>query len=121
MGTIEKVKYELARIGLKINSQLGIDVQSSLNILIEYFENSPDFRLIEQKDGLSGNGYFDSEEDDRHKYRKYEALNDDLIVKVTISDFRKILVDVSKGGKFKGYFLKLNEQSQEAIPEYKIV
>ncbi len=121
MNTLERVKSELAQIVLKTNSQLKIDEQGSLDILIEYFENSLDFCLIEQKDGLSGNGWFDSEEDDRHKYRKYKSMNDDLTIKVTVYNFRKILAAVSKGGEFKGYSLELNEQSEGTIPEYKIV
>lgn len=121
MNAIERVKSELAQMVLKTNSQLKIDVQGSLDLLIEYFDNLSDFRLIEKKDGLPGNGWFDSEEDDRHKYRKYKSMNDDLIIKVSVSDFRKILAAVSKGGEFKGYSLEISGESEGAIPEYKIV
>lgn len=115
MDNLEKVKSEISQIVLK-NS-----LQENWDNLINYFDNLSDFRLIEQKDGLPGNGYFDGEEYERHKYRKYKSMNDDLVIKVTVYDFRKILTAVSKGHEFKGYSLELNEQSKEAIPEYKIV
>ena len=121
MNTIGRVMSELAQMTLKTNSQLKIDVQGSLDLLIEYFDNLSDFRLIEKKDGLPGNGWFDSEEDDRHKYRKYKSMNDDLIIKVSVSDFRKIIDAVSKRDEFKGYSLEINEESEGAISEYKVV
>jgi len=115
MNNLGNVKSEISQIVLK-NS-----LQENWDNLINYFDNLSDFYLIEKKDGLPGNGYFDTEEYERHKYRKYKSMNDNFVIKVSVYDFREIMIAVNKGHKFNGYSLELNTQSEGAIPEYKIV
>jgi len=114
MSTLEKIKSELLQL------ELGKELRESLNILIAYFNNSSYFTYVGKSNGLLVYGYVDPEEDDKLKYLIYRVKDVDILIKITVYDFRRIIVS-NIGINFKGYSLALNENSSEPIPEYKIV
>lgn len=114
MNNLEKIKSELLRL------KLGKDIQESWNILFAYFNNSSHLIKIDQNKRMLVDGYVDPEEDEKHKHHIYNVKDQNILVKLTSHDFRRIIVS-NAGNNFKGYSLELNENSSDSIPEYKIV